>query len=347
MQHLDDNLFELKTKLPNKITFTNYKQKMNYNDILNGNNTYFKNYYGDKLLLEKNEIYIFYFNLSQNEKAILDWNFKYLFSSDIERLKLDKINISLQKDIIYVIDFSDIINILKENSETKVKLMLKLRKESINSRINILGRNFQINSSKYYYELEDLNNKLELEVKKDNALIDILYKYEEIEDIDILALEEKEYILNKTYNLISIPKNNKYKTINFEIKAENNSNYIVSHGYLLFQYNNFPFLKDEELIHLENYKFQVNNPYKGNNGFIKDEIYTIMISKIEGNLKLIIKPNNIIDELIKLKDWIIALIAISGVLALVVAIFLIWHYRERCCCCRSRSPDELLINLML
>ena len=132
MQHFDDNLFELKTKLPNKIIFTNYKQEMNYNDILTGNNTYFKNYYRDKLLLEKNEIYIFYFNLSQNEKAILDWNLQYLFSSDIERLKLDKINISLQKDIIYIIDFSDIIKILKENSEIKVKLMLKLRKESIN-----------------------------------------------------------------------------------------------------------------------------------------------------------------------------------------------------------------------
>ena len=75
-------------------------------------------------------------------------------------------------------------------------------------------------------KFEDLNNKLELEVKKDNALIDILYKYEEIEDVDILALEEKEYIINKTYNFISIPNNNKYNAINFEIKAENNSNYI-------------------------------------------------------------------------------------------------------------------------
>ena len=67
--------------------------------------------------------------MSENEHAKLDWNFKYLFNNDIKRLKIDKMDISLQKDKIYIIDFSDIINILKENSEAKVKLMLKLRKE--------------------------------------------------------------------------------------------------------------------------------------------------------------------------------------------------------------------------
>ena len=48
-------------------------------------------------------------------------------------------------------------------------------------------------------------------------------------------------------------------------------------------------MKDEELIHSENYTFQVKDPYKDNNKFLKDEIYTIRISKLEGDLKLIIK----------------------------------------------------------
>ena len=342
MQNIYNYLFELKTELPNKISFTNYKPEMNYNDILTGNKTYFKNYYGGKLLLEKKEIYILYFNLSENEHAKLDWNFKEFFNNDIKRLKIDKMDISLQKDKIYIIDFSDIINILKENSEAKVKLMLKLRKESINSRINILGSKVQINSSNYFYELGDINKKLELEVEKYDTLIDILYKYEEMEDTDILDFEEKEFILNKKYSFISIPNNKNFETINFEIKAGNNPNYTVSSGYSLFQYNNLPFLKDEELIHSENYTFQVKDPYKDNNKFLKDEIYTIRISKLEGDLKLIIKleKKNEPNEKKRLEGWAIALIAISGVIVLVVTIFLILHYRK-CCCCRPTEDIDL------
>ena len=272
--------------------------------------------------------------MSQNEQAKLDWNLEYLYNNDIKRLEIDKINISLEEGKVYIIDFSNIINILQENSKTKVKLMLKLRKESINSRINILGRNVQINSSNYYYELGDINTKLEFQVENYDALIDILYNYEEMVDTDILEFEEKECIINKTYTFISIPNHKKFKTINFEIKAGNNPNYTVSYGYSLFHYVNIPFLKDEKFNQSEICKFQVNDPYKDDNIFLKDEIYTIRISKLEGDLQLImtlekkIKLNDI-----SLEDWAIALIAVSGVIVLVTAIFIFWHYR-RCCCCR-------------
>ena len=100
-------------------------------------------------------------------------------------------------------------------------------------------------------------------------------------------------------------------------------------------YFNIPFLKDEKFNQSEICKFQVNDPYKDDNIFLKDEIYTIRISKLEGDLKLIIKleKKNEPNEKKRLEGWAIALIAISGVIVLVTAIFLIWHYR-RCCCCR-------------
>ena len=101
-------------------------------------------------------------------------------------------------------------------------------------------------------------------------------------------------------------------------------------------------MKDEELIHSENYTFQVKDPYKDNNKFLKDEIYTIRISKLEGDLKLIIKleKKNEPNEKKRLEGWAIALIAISGVIVLVVTIFLILHYRK-CCCCRPTEDIDL------
>lgn len=216
--------------------------------------------------------------------------------------------------------------------------MIKLSKQTINSEINITDKNTQINSTHYYYEIEDdfenQNFTLELGVTKEDAFIEILYKEANNEDYDILDFEQKSFKLNKKYNFISIPKKYATSTINFEILANADSNYSISQGYSLNEYNHIPIFEEEDMIQLDDYKFQITEPYNNNDEFIEDEYFTVMIILLKGDLNLKIqieeKTKNDNEESGKLPDWAIALIAVGGVIILLLIVFLIWHY---CGCC--------------
>ena len=88
------------------------------------------------------------------------------------------------------------------------------------------------------------------------------------------------------------------------------------------------------MIQLDDYKFQITEPYNNNDEFIEDEYFTVMIILLKGDLNLKIqieeKTQNDNEESGKLPDWAIALIAVGGVIILLLIVFLIWHY---CGCC--------------
>ena len=187
--HLEKNhilsLSNINKKSKDKIIYAKYKDEMNYENIINGDKKYFETC-SDKIIhLEKDEIYILYLNFSINDPSFIHINFEPEAADNTIQLNDNSQNfIYLQKDRNYKLDFKNM----------KKKTLIKLSKQTINSEINITDKNTQINSTHYYYEIEDdfenQNYTLELGVTKEDAFIEILYKEANNEDYDILDFEQ-------------------------------------------------------------------------------------------------------------------------------------------------------------
>ena len=317
-------------KSKTKILYAKYKNEINYEDIIKGDNKYFETCSNKIIYLEQNEIYIIYLIFS--EPTWIHVNFEPKEQDNTIQLNGNSQNfIYLQKGRKYKLDYKNM----------RMKTMIKLSKQTINSEINITDKNIQINSTNYYYEVENdvekQNGMLELEVTKEDAFIEVLYKEEYNEDYDILDFEQKSFQLNKTYNFISIPKKYATSTIDFDIQANINSNYSISLGYSLNEYNHIPIFDKDDMIQLNDYKFQITEPYDDKDEFMEEEYFTIMIILLKGNINLKIqikekeKSNNDNDESKNLPDWAIALIVVGSVIVLLIIIFLIWRACGGCC----------------
>ena len=322
---------------PNKIKYGKYKEEMNYENIINGDEKYFQNYPNKIIKLEKDEIYFLYLDFSKNEPTFLHISFEPLeLDNTIQLVGNSKNFIYLQKDKKYNLEFKNM----------RMKTMLKLSKQTIKSEINITttenNENIQINATNYYYEIPneiDNNNiTLVIEASKEDAFIEILFKESKDNQVDILDFEQKNFELNKKYNLISIPKKYSSNIINFEIKAKKNdsSYYIIYQGYSLFNFTHIPNLSEEELTPINNYNLEITEPYKDKNEFMDDEYYTVMIILAKGNLDLKIQTKEKDDNTDpdenkeEFPGWAIALIVVGGVIVISLAAFLIWHYCGRC-----------------
>ena len=317
---------------PNKVKYAKFKDEMNYENLIKGDNKYFQSCSSKIIHLEENEVYILYLNFNNNNPGFIHINFEPVESDNIIQINGNSQNfIYLQKNKKYTLDFIN----------RRMNTMLKLSKQTINSEINITDRNIQLNSTVYYYEITDsvknnVNMTLEVEVGKEDAFIELLFKEDSSDNVDILDFEKKEFKLIKATNLISIPKKYSTDTINFEIKTENENscNYAIYQGYSLFEYIHFPDLLEKDLSQLNTYSFEVTEPYQDKDEFMDDEFYTIMIIIANGNLDLKIQikeKSNDNEDSEGLPGWAIALIVVGSVLFLALSVFLIWHYWGRCC----------------
>ena len=287
-----------------KIKYAIYKDEMDYLKIINGDNNYFKTYSNNIIMyLEKDEIYILYFDYKDSDGIyFVDINFDPVVEDSLIQLNDNSQNyLYLQKDKRYKIEFQNM----------RMNTMLKLSKNTINSKVKIIEKNVDINSENYYYELDNNiakeNGILEFEVTGEDAFIEIMFKDIQNDDFDILDFEKKNFDLKKKYNIITIPKSYSTYTVIFEIKSLSESNYTVSQGYSLKEYNHFPVLEENDLIQLNNYKFIITKHYKDKNEFMDDEYYSIMIILLKGNLNLKIGVDNISESLRNYPRWVIAL----------------------------------------
>ena len=324
------SLYSIGNISPDKVKYAKYKDEMNYENIINGDNKYFQSGSNKMIRLEKNEVYILHLDFNINDPAFIHINFDPVEKASTIPLDGNSKNfIYLQKNKKYTLDLKNM----------RMNTMLKLSKQTINSEINITNYNIQLNSNNYYYEItdkikNDVNMTLELEVNKEDAFLELLYKEDEIDKIDILDFEQKTFKLNKTYNLISIPKKYATDTINFEIKSENEnaSNYTIYQGYSLLEYIHFPSLEENDFSQLNAYSLQVTEPYKDKSEFMDEEYYTVMIILANGNLDLKIQIKEKEDD----KDskgfpsWAIALIVVGGVILIALFVFILIYV---CKCC--------------
>ena len=289
LQLSNEHIFRANGESNRIIKYAIYRDEMDYLKIINGDNDYFKTYSdNEKIHLEKDVIYILYISYEGGDEC------PYV-SINIEPSKKDGLiqidnnsqnYLYLQKDNRYKIEFQNM----------RMNIMLKLSKNTINSKIKIIEKDVEINSENYYYELDNNiakeNGILEFEVTGEDAFIEIMFKDSENDNFDILDFEQKNFDLKKKYNIITIPKSYSAYTVFFEIKTLTESKYAITQGYSLKDYNHFPVIEEKDLIQFKNYKFKVTKHYKDQNVFMDDEYYTIIVVLSKGNLNLKIEVDN-------------------------------------------------------
>ena len=182
----------------------------------------------------------------------------------------------LQKGKSYIINFKDNLK----------NIMIKLSRKTLNSEIII--DNTILNSSNLYFKLEDnFNGAIELNVSKDDALIEFLFKQPE-EEIEILDFEKMEFELTKDFNLIKIPKNYASKIINFDISSNDNFDFGIFVGYSIppYSYYDSNEVYNKISIKSNNFTFQIKNHYKDDIKLMENEYYCVMIQLFNRDLSL-------------------------------------------------------------
>ena len=329
-QSIEDYIFYLKRILNTSsktIKLANYTNNMVYEDFLKIDNKYFKEYNGDMLFLKKNDLYFIYLESSEYEQ----FNF-YLTPLRKENEIIDfsskeDIVLYLEKNKTYIVDSK---NINEYNG------MIKLDRKTINSEIIIKEKNIKLNSDKLFYEFEAGFGRLTLEIKNENALIEISRKC--VEESSIIDINENnlKFNLTKRFNFIKIPQEYSSKIINFKLEGKENLIINIDPTYTKAYYCLYDYMIIEDnAILSNNYNFNITNHYKENITLMEDEYYYVIIQTLKGlSLTLTIEDNP--EEADKDKKntndhktlWII-FISIGVFILIILIIFIIIAKRKK------------------
>ena len=282
-QSFEDNLFYLKNLLNtsnSSIKLANYTHNMIYEDLLKIDKKYFTEYNGDMLFLKKNELYFFYL-----ESNVYEQINQYIAPL---RKENEVIDFSSQSDIILYLEKSKSY-IIDSKIFNESYLMLKLDRKTINSEILIKEKNIKLNSNRLYHELGPGFGRITLEISKENAIIEVLCKYEKSSIIDINE-NNLQFNLTNSFNFIKIPKEYSSKIINFRLVGKEN---LIIHiepiytkaYYCLYDYIN----EDNNKILSNNFTFNITNHYKGNIKLMEDEFFYVIISTLTPDISVILK----------------------------------------------------------
>ena len=215
--------------------------------------------------------------------------------------------------------------------------MIKLDRKTINSEIIIKEKNIKLNSDKLFYEFEGGFGRLTLEIKNENALIEIRRKC--VEESSIIDINENnlKFNLTKRFNFIKIPQEYSSKIINFKLEGKENliinidptytKAYYCLYDYMIIEYNT---------ILSNNYNFNITNHYKENITLMEDEYYYVIIQTLNKNLSLTLTIEDNPEEADKNKKnsndhktlWIIC-ISIGAFILIILIIFIIIARRKK------------------
>ena len=194
----------------NKIKYTRFNNQMNLDDILEGNDEYFKEYTNNDAFIhfKKDELYILLINYSSFTQLHYFLGPK-IINEKINIIGSDTNFLFLEKNKTYELDFKD----------NTIDRLIKLSRKTLNSEINIIDANIVLNSNNIYHQLEDgFKGKLKLEVKNSDAFIEFLFKINDYElvfydnntrinttrrFIYITAISNREFSKKITFNLQS------------------------------------------------------------------------------------------------------------------------------------------------
>ena len=262
----------------NKLKYLKYRDGISYKDILDLNKQYFEEFKGDIFHMEKNELYIIYF----------DYNTDYApnpFYYSISPIENEKISFEeggidflyLQKNKNYEINFG---------SEVDIEGVLKLSEMSLNSEI-IIDDEIKLNKKNKYHKFQTYNKNLKIKTEKEDALIEFKWNYSFYQSsIEVFDLQKPEYNLTSDDSVIKIPRKKEYKNITFEVKAENAIYTIHQEKSIHNFYHNLPLHDSENTITLNNFSFSVIEPYKDLDQLMEDEYHYVIIAKFGGTLNI-------------------------------------------------------------
>ena len=300
------NIFNNET---NRIKYAIYNDSMKYQDILDINNEYFIDYSGDLFTLDKGQIYIIYFN-------------DYLYSQvhvTINPVESNEIIIPKQQYINYLyLKKGNTYNIVFMDSA--LDIMLKLSRNTSNSKITI-GNNKAVLDDKNLYYNNEKNNSFKIKVDKNDAILEFIYNLTANIEYEIFNLEKLKFNLTKELNIIKIPKN--AKKIDIKVKAENESAYTIYHGYSILPFCHFSELSEENKMKSNSFNFSINEPYDKKINIMDNEYYIVMIEVFKGaiNIEINLKEKNKDNK--GLKTYQLVLIIVAAVIFLIIVILII------------------------
>ena len=307
-----------------KMKIAKYDDEMDMDDMLNCDSKYYSDFNDNIHIFKKDETYLL--NIKSSEIDSLN-----IFVSPVSKQEIIEINdidsfvLYLEKDKIYTLN-------IKNNL---IKRMIKLSRETLKSEIIIEDKNIVLNSNNLYYKIEDnYEGEIKLNIKNDNAIIELLVKQDDSE-IEILDFEKKIFQLNKKYNILTIPKEYKSKLIDIELnRNEFLTDFTISLAYSIPPYNYFSDSDEENIFTMdEKFTFTINEHYKGDINLMKNEYYCVMIENFGEDVLMSLnireeKKNAIIDYIKNLEGWKIALIIVVIIIGAVIIFFVICHFRK-------------------
>ena len=306
----------------NEIKFASYNEEMKPDDIVLGNNKYFKDYTDNFLTLEKDKVNIIFVNYSFIDQLHVYFDVKN--NSDIIEIEYQDTNtLYLQKDKEYILNFQN----------NTINRMIKLSRKTINSEINIKDENITLNSKNLYYQIkDDFKGAIKLVASKSDAIIEFLFKMPEVEVLDYEGLNKN---TSKEFNLIKISK--KYAGEIIEIKFKNN-NTIFFNAFMGFCQPPYSYyfstLENVNAISVKNNTFSLNLRMPVEDNLMKDEYFCVLIENLVGGdleIKGDFQNKNKSEDKKGLETWKIILIIAASVIALLIIIIIV------VCCCKRKS----------
>ena len=327
-QSIDDSILYIDNILnmsKGKIRLAKYNGEIESEDIIKVNDKYFLDISGKINILEKNKLYIIYHEFSVKEE--LDFYFTPKNKEKIEVNQIERNIFYLEKNKKYILDFTNI---------TVNDTMIKLSRKTKNAKITLLDKNVILNSDNLYYTLKDSSQeKLNLEIGNEDALIEILFNYGD-KATEIIDLEgKKELNLNKQFNFIKIPKNYSSQIITFNLNKEGKTFLSIFHDYSIPGYSlNCPLNMDKNGIILTNFTFNLTDHYKKGIKLMEKEYYCLIIQTARNELNINVgielnenEQNNNTEENKDdkgLKTWHIILIAAGSLVLLILIIIILF-----------------------
>lgn len=293
-----------------RIKYAIYNDSMTYQDILNINDKYFIDYSGDFFTLNKDQMYIIYFNDSSYNQALV--NINPIESNQIIIPKKQYINyLYLKKGNSYSIQFMD----------SSLDIMLKLSRNTSNSKIAIDNNKVVLDDKNVYYHNEK-NKTLKIKVDENDAILEFIYNLTDNKEYEIFNLEKLKFNLTEELNIIKIPKN--VKKIDIKVKAGNESAYAIYHGYSILPFCHFFGLAEENKMKF-NFNFTINDPYDNEINIKDDEYYIVMFEIFSGviNIEISVEEKEKEKDNGGLETYQIVLIIVAVVIFLIIVFLII------------------------
>ena len=335
----EDHIFygyDALSEIVNKMKYATYDDQMALDDILSGNEQYFKEYKNDDgiLTLPKNNINILFLDYSSFEQIHLFLATKTT-NEKIDISGRDTYFLFLEKDKTYELNF-------EENIENR---MIKLSRKTLDSEIDILDENIVINSNNIYYRVKKgFKGILKLKVKNSDAVIEFLFEINNF-SVEQSFWRNSQITTTGKYALVKISKEYFSKKLIFKLQGDKSF-------YMFYGYSKAPYL-------YYNYKSQTKLQFQNRvvsfNIIVKDidlmdgEEFCVLFENFGNSLTIVMSvddSSNDKDGSGKgdegLESWKVAIILVGSILGvLIIIIFVIFCLRRNNRLTNDKIEDKM------